>query len=535
VSSNDSDIFFVSPPDAEYIIAGNPGEHSLNAIAPNYLWTECVENFILTEENYYDTIVANALLSPVIDCPYMTVDVAVPFLRRCFPNTMSVQYKNEGTTVAANAYLTIDLDEYLIIESTSVPISSQTDNQLTFELGDLEINQGGQIIIVLTVSCDSELGAIHCVEANVFPNEICGEHPLWSGAIIEAEAACAGEEVIFTLSNTGTGDMAEEGIYSIIENYFTVETGTYQLTAGENIEIPYTPMGGLVHIETEDVPGYPFPGNPSAFGYACSDTPEGISFTNWNVGSNSEPFSAGFCLENIGSYDPNDKRAMPEGYGEFNQIEANTDLKYLIRFQNTGTDTAFTVTVRDTLDENLDLASIRRGASSHPYDFAIEEGRVLVFTFNDIMLPGSTTNLLASNGFFQFSVKQKIDLPVGTSLNNNAAIYFDFNEPIITNTASHLIGTDFVEIVSSLEGAEEMTKAVLLPHPLNNRSLLRLPEAYSGKNYLKIYDSYGSLIKARTFTSNQTYIERENLTAGIYWLQISSDRNKSTSLKMIVF
>ncbi|MEL6141909.1 MAG: hypothetical protein AAFU67_09855, partial [Bacteroidota bacterium] len=55
------------------------------------------------------------------------------------------------------------------------------------------------------------------------------------------------------------------------------------------------------------------------------------------------------CVENGGSYDPNAKVAYPTGYGERHYIEEGTKLTYDIYFQNTGTDTAFTVIIRDTL------------------------------------------------------------------------------------------------------------------------------------------------------------------------------------------
>ena len=40
----------------------------------------------------------------------------------------------------------------------------------------------------------------------------------------------------------------------------------------------------------------------------------------------------------------------------------------------------------------------------------------------------------ASNGFVSFSIRPKTSAPVGTRLENFADIYFDFNDPIRTNT-----------------------------------------------------------------------------------------------------
>ena len=136
-----------------------------------------------------------------------------------------------------------------------------------------------------------------------------------------------------------------------------------------------------------------------------------------------------------GSFDPNDKAVSPKGEGVAGHItRADSILNYLIRFQNTGTDTAFTVVVLDTLDIDLDIRTLVPGASSHPYDLNVLDGNILEFRFENIMLPDSNINEPLSHGFFLYDIHTKPDLPYFTSFENSAAIYFDFNEPVITNT-----------------------------------------------------------------------------------------------------
>lgn len=135
-----------------------------------------------------------------------------------------------------------------------------------------------------------------------------------------------------------------------------------------------------------------------------------------------------------GSFDPNDKLVTPEGI-----IAADDWLTYQVRFQNTGTDTAFTVVVRDMLDDDLDLTTLEVGASSHPFDFTIVNPRELVWTFNNILLPDSNVNEPESHGFLKFKVRPVVGIAPGTFLENSAAIYFDFNQPVITNTVQNQI------------------------------------------------------------------------------------------------
>ncbi|MEM9824801.1 MAG: T9SS type A sorting domain-containing protein, partial [Bacteroidota bacterium] len=111
--------------------------------------------------------------------------------------------------------------------------------------------------------------------------------------------------------------------------------------------------------------------------------------------------------------------------------------------QNTGTDTAFNVVIRDAISEYLNPNSIRPGASSHPYTWGIAEDDVLFFNFENIMLPDSNINEPASHGFVKFKIKQELDNLPGTLIENSAGIYFDFNAPVITNTSVHQIEERF--------------------------------------------------------------------------------------------
>jgi uncharacterized repeat protein (TIGR01451 family) len=135
------------------------------------------------------------------------------------------------------------------------------------------------------------------------------------------------------------------------------------------------------------------------------------------------------------AYDPNDKQVFPEGYSEAHYIANDTILEYLIRFQNTGNAPAIDVIVRDTLDQNLDLSTFQLVVNSHSVFTTVDPTtRELEFYFQDIMLPDSVSNEPESHGLISFKIRPEAGLPLLTELNNTAAIYFDNNPPIITNT-----------------------------------------------------------------------------------------------------
>lgn len=141
----------------------------------------------------------------------------------------------------------------------------------------------------------------------------------------------------------------------------------------------------------------------------------------------------------IGSYDPNDKTETHGGVITPAQISGADPLTYLIRFQNTGTDTAFNITVRDTLDNRLDWNSLQMIASSHSYQLSIEDGSKLTWQFNNIKLPHTGIDEPNSHGYIAYKIKPKPTVPPGDTIKNTAGIYFDYNLPIATNAEKTVV------------------------------------------------------------------------------------------------
>jgi PKD repeat protein len=124
-------------------------------------------------------------------------------------------------------------------------------------------------------------------------------------------------------------------------------------------------------------------------------------------------------------------------------------LRYVVRFQNTGNDTAFNIFVRDTLDvAHLDLGTFRVLGSSHAHSVTMSPNGQVEFFFPNILLPDSGRNQLASNGMFQFQIGIKPGMPLGTVIPNSVSIYFDNNAPVKTNTTQ----TRLCDVLQSAAG-----------------------------------------------------------------------------------
>lgn len=141
------------------------------------------------------------------------------------------------------------------------------------------------------------------------------------------------------------------------------------------------------------------------------------------------------CVTTVtGSFDPNDKVALTSS-GSRTQYDPAQDgwIDYTLRFQNTGTDTAFTVVVTDTLPANLDPATLVIGAGSHPFTWTLRGAQSLRFQFVNIQLPHAAVNEPGSHGFVSFRIRPELPLAAGAQISNRANIFFDFNAPVITD------------------------------------------------------------------------------------------------------
>jgi uncharacterized repeat protein (TIGR01451 family) len=119
-------------------------------------------------------------------------------------------------------------------------------------------------------------------------------------------------------------------------------------------------------------------------------------------------------------------------------------MEYLIQFQNTGTDTAYQIVIVDTLSSLFHYATFNLLSNSHPATWQLSPRGTLTLTFKNINLLDSLHNEPRSHGYFKYEIKLKDTIATGTALSNTAAIYFDYNAPVLTNASTHYIGQDYL-------------------------------------------------------------------------------------------
>ena len=134
----------------------------------------------------------------------------------------------------------------------------------------------------------------------------------------------------------------------------------------------------------------------------------------------------------------NVSKIVTEGYAAEGWIAADQKLHYTINFQNTGTDTAQTVTVTDEFASTLNPNSFQLLLASHPVVTTLS-GNVVTFEFPGIALPDSLTDPLGSKGFVRFTLDPAAGLPPGTTIENSAAVQFDLSPYQATDTTLNTV------------------------------------------------------------------------------------------------
>ncbi|APY09208.1 hypothetical protein BWZ20_13245 [Winogradskyella sp. J14-2] len=230
----------------------------------------------------------------------------------------------------------------------------------------------------------------------------------------------------------------------------------------------------------------------------------------------------------VGSYDPNDKMEAhgPEiVYDEF--VTSDQWLYYTIRFQNLGTAEAIFVRIEDELNAQLDESTFQMLRSSHDYVIT-RTGKDLEWYFDNINLPAEQDDAAGSIGFVYFRIRPQPGYALGDIIPNTAAIYFDFNAPVITNT----FNTTFVEPLSinDFEGVE----ISVFPNPAKDKVKVTLSQNVLNSTTVSLVDIQGKMINIPNKEFNNTVeLDVSTLNSGLYFIQLRSGNNTITE-KLIV-
>ncbi len=518
-----------------YFPTGSSGNYDVFLSPPNALWSVCNDTiFNVAISN--DTVVTQDFSAQVVaECPALEVDLSAPYLRRCFESNYTIFYCNKGTIAAENATVEVTFDPFLEVQGSTLPWTTVDGQTYTFPVGTVAAGDCGSFQVPVKVSCEATPGQTHCSTAHIFPDTLCaGIDSLWSGADLLVSGECDGENIVFTVTNTGA-DMTEPVGYVVIEDIMIqMVGGSIQLGHGESQTITLPANGSTWRLQVDQVLHHPSNQLVSAAVEGCGANGQGSAslgiipqFPTNNAGL----FEDEDCQVNISSFDPNDKQGFPRGVGAAHYIPQGQEIEYMIRFQNTGTDTAFHIIVLDTLPNSLDLTTLRVGGGSHPYDYQVLGEGVVQFVFDNIMLPDSNVNEAASHGYLRFTIAPKTGLPDGTVVKNQAAIFFDFNTPVITNQTWHTLGSAFLGVNVIFQPGLELD---VFPNPTSTTATFSLKTPLSTAGTLRLFDARGRLVRTMNFDHNIFELPMGDLPPGFYAFRLNAANGTALAAGKIV-
>jgi uncharacterized repeat protein (TIGR01451 family) len=485
------------------------------------------------------------------NCFQPNVSIAMPIIRRCFSDQLIVvkaENNINASDILPDAYLLLKLDSNIQIESSSHVNSNLGNNVFKFVIGSLAPGESVSIKLKTKVLCSATWSQTLCISAELYPESACmfdtigsfqtGEvafcSSIYDNSDLTTKGRCKGDTVTFIVENKGQGNMNCFVPLRVFKNNTMFFQDSVLLSALDSVSYSFLNTGETWRVEVDQHPKYPGKSFPNSTIEACGSTIGWIpGLVNTRSQNDADPNVDVFCGQVTGSYDPNDKTGFPLGVTDTNFVDPNQSMEYLIRFQNTGNDTAFTVVVRDTLQNDFDIFSVKSGASSHSYDFKMYGSRILEWTFSNILLVDSITNEPGSHGFISFKVDQNKNLTEGTKLENRVGIYFDFNDPIITNTTSHVIRAEShkKDVLTSVENKSRVVVAVY-PNPVSKTLTIELNQ----NSTFSVFNLLGMQVEKATPISNLKHLlDVSNYVRGVYFLHVeSTTTGVSETIKFIV-
>ncbi|MFC4634313.1 T9SS type A sorting domain-containing protein [Dokdonia ponticola] len=213
----------------------------------------------------------------------------------------------------------------------------------------------------------------------------------------------------------------------------------------------------------------------------------------------------------VGSFDPNDITCLQGDVAPSSLI--GDFLHYVINFENTGNAPAQNVVVTTEIDPvDFDINSLQILNASDAMSLSITENLV-TFVFENINLSSG------GHGNILLKVRTNSDLVVSDFVAADAAIYFDFNFPITTNTANTTFETLSVD--------EFLVNQVIAVYPNPSDKVVTI-EATSAIQIITMYDMQGRAVLSNEENTASIAIDISQFANGMYFLVIKTDSGEVT-------
>jgi hypothetical protein len=167
------------------------------------------------------------------------VQIASNRRRRCFQNTTSISYQNQGSLSAPDAYLLVEFPHWVRPVSASRSHVALNDSVWRFNLDTVSAGESGSFIITDSVICGNLgiLGLSQCTKATIFPAPDCPPPPGYNGAEVSVSGKCNNGFVSLGIYNKGNADMPDSVDYWVYLDSIQVKQAKVKLAAGDSLKL----------------------------------------------------------------------------------------------------------------------------------------------------------------------------------------------------------------------------------------------------------------------------------------------------------
>ena len=205
-------------------------------------------------------------------------------------------------------------------------------------------------------------------------------------------------------------------------------------------------------------------------------------------------------------------------------VTPGTKLEYTVTFENMGNAVAHNIYIMDTLNNGVEMQSVKILSASHLMTFTKESHgahNILKFEFPGIDLPDSSSP--ARHGFVKYLIDTKGNYPIGSAVTNHAGIYFDYMPAVLTTVASTIMCWP-----ASVSTAEK-GHLHIYPNPVGDHFIV----TGGSVQQISIVNTLGQVVYQQKTSQQETVVNVAHLNAGVYFVTVANDRGEKMVEKVV--
>ena len=409
------------------------GIYAIDVAVESAYWQPCDATKLVTIGVNLDSTLIDLGIKSLVNCPKMEVNVSAGALKKGVPTIYTVKAENRGTADAFGAYVEVDIDPFMSIAASGIVGQSLGNGRFRYQLDTLKWGKSVSFPITILLQNSAPTGATHCIETHIFPDNLCQPLPNFLASI---SANCNGNQSFFILQRAV--NLSNNVILNsiVIEDDIVLLTVPDTLKSGSPVLIAPPAKSNTIYTTQVHLP------NNTIIGKTLQrcDILDTKGYTLRYTQEDGNPFTHSICRQNEVSPSIVAQTILPLGRETQHFLEQNEDLEYTIRFQNiVANDTVKTIVIRDTLSKALNPSTLVMGASSHTYTWSLTQKGELSIIFNNVSIPDSSKNQLASKGFVSYKIRQNLNNQPFVKIKNKTRIQLGAQIPVQLNTYQHTV------------------------------------------------------------------------------------------------